>query len=274
MRVSTSRAVFVSLWLLVGIAGGGGTVEARGEADGAAEIRLLCFGPSPYSSRHDSMRAGFGIYLLLQQVIRDENLPLKATIYDAFPSVENADKARALLRDARVLVVGTSTLGQGSPYHVRRFFEQTTGEFLGGASASAWATSGGAFTGGEMVVGDTLRSLMGLGAQAFTLGQKYMVFVTDERLDPPTAGEFAPLDLWFMDQFARYLAVVALAGDDRAKAAALSSRLGVSPAYYQNFPRDVAGLQRRYGALRDRLNAAASPTSEAWRDFLSLLTPY
>ena len=80
MRVSTSRAVFVSLWLLVAIAGGGGTVEARGEADGAPEIRLLCFGPSPYSSRHDSMRAGFGIYLLLQQVIRDENLPLKATI--------------------------------------------------------------------------------------------------------------------------------------------------------------------------------------------------
>jgi len=32
---------------------------------------------------------------------------------------------------------------------------------------------------------------MGLGAQAFTLGQKYMVFVTDERLDPPTAGAFA-----------------------------------------------------------------------------------
>ena len=273
MRVSTSCAVFVSLWLLLGIAGGG-RAEARGEADEAAEIRLLCFGPSPYTSRHDSMRAGFGIYLLLQQVIRDENLPLKATIYDAFPSVENADKARALLRDARVLVVGASTLAQGSPSHVRRFFEQATGEFLGGASASAWATAGGAFTGGEMVVADTLRSLMGLGAQAFTLGQRYMVFVTDERLDPPRAGEFAPLDLWFMDQFARYLAVVALAGDDRAKAAALSARLGVSPAYYENFPRDVAVLQRRYGSLRDRLNAAASPTSEAWRDFLLLLTPY
>src|SRR5215831_6499450 len=109
MRVSTSRAAFVSLWLVMGIVGGG-PAAARGDADGAAEIRLLCFGPSPYTSRHDSMRAGFGIYLLLQQVIRDENLPLRATIYDAFPSVENADKARALLRDARVLVVGTSTL--------------------------------------------------------------------------------------------------------------------------------------------------------------------
>src|SRR5262249_3055206 len=63
MRVSTSRAVFVSLCLVMGIASGGPTA-ARGDAGGAAEIRLLCFGPSPYSSRHDSMRAGFGIYLL------------------------------------------------------------------------------------------------------------------------------------------------------------------------------------------------------------------
>src|SRR5262249_20358390 len=104
MRASTSCAVFVSLWLLLGIAGGGG----RAEADGAAEIRLLCFGPSPYTSRHDSMRAGFGIYLLLQQVIRDENLPLKATIYDAFPSGENAHKPRALLAAPRVAARGTS----------------------------------------------------------------------------------------------------------------------------------------------------------------------
>src|SRR5262245_7643798 len=117
MRVSTSRGVFVSRWLLLGIASGG-PAAARGEANGAAEIRLLCFGPSPYTSRHDSMRAGFGIYLLLQQVIRDENLPLKATIYDAFPSVENAERARALLRDARVLVVGTSTWGQIGRAHV------------------------------------------------------------------------------------------------------------------------------------------------------------
>ena len=113
-----------------------------------------------------------------------------------------------------------------------------------------------------------------VGAQAFTLGQKYMVFITDERIDPPTAGEFALLDLWFMDQFARYIAVVALSGNDRAKSAELSARLGVSQTYYQNFPRDVAALQQRYGALRDRLNAAASPTSEAWRDLTSLLTRY
>jgi len=101
-----------------------------------------------------------------------------------------------------------------------------------------------------------------------------MVFTTDERIDPPTPGEFTLLDLWFMDQFARYISVVALAGNDRAKSAELSARLGVSQTYYQNFPRDVAALQQRYGALRDRLNAAASPTSEAWRDLTSLLSRY
>ena len=161
----------------------------------------------------------------------------------------------------------------GTPYYVRRFLELTMAEYLGGVSATAWATSGGAFTGGEFVIQDTLRSLMGMGAQAFTLGQKYMVFTIDERIDPPTAGEFALLDLWFMDQFARYIAVVALAGNDRAKSAALSARPGVSQTYYQNFPRDVTALAQRYGALRDRLNAA-SPTSDAWRDLTSLLSRY
>jgi hypothetical protein len=132
---------------------------------------------------------------------------------------------------------------------------------------------GGAFTGGEVVIQDTLRSLMGMGAQAFTLGQKYMVFTTDERIDPPTAGEFALLDLWFMDQFARYIAVVALSGNDRAKSAELSARLGsarrTTRTSRATWPRSSSA-----GALRDRLNAAASPTSEAWRDLTSLLTRY
>lgn len=279
MTGSGARAAFVWVWLLLtlGPLAAGGRAEAwllRGEADGTPEVRLLCFGPSPYTSRHDSMRAGFGIYLLLQQVIHDEGLPLRASIYDAFPAVENVDKGRALLRGARVLALGASTWAQGTPWYVRRFLELTYAEYLGGVSATAWATSGGSFTGGEMVVQDTLRSLMGMGAQAFTLAQKYMVFTTDERIDPPTAGEFGLLDLWFMDQFARQLAVVALAGHDRDKAASLSARLGVSHVYYQNFPRDVAALQGRYGALRDRLNAAASPTSQGWRDLTSLLTAY
>ena len=280
MNPSRSRAVAVSL--LVVLVAWPSVARAEmalwrdsGPAETATpEVRLLCFGPSPYTSRNDSMRAGFGIFLLLQQVIGDHGLPFKTAIYDAFAAVENADQGRALLRGASVLVFGASTWAQGSPYYVRRFLELTNAEYLGGVSVTAWATSGGAFTGGEVVIQDTLRSLMGMGAQAFTLGQKYMVFTTDERIDPPTAGEFALLDLWFMDQFARYIAVVALSGNNRAKSAELSARLGVSQTYYQNFPRDVAALQQRYGALRDRLNAAASPTSEAWRDLTSLLTSY
>jgi hypothetical protein len=281
MKLSGSRVLLVCLLLLLVARPAGNGAEAfllRGptgaESTRTPEVRLLCFGPSPYTLRHDSMRAGFGIYLLLQQAIRDHNLALSTSVYDAFPAVENADQGRALLRGAHVLVFGASTLAQGTPYHVRRFLELTYAEYLGGVSVTAWATSGGASTGGEMVIQDTLRSLMGMGAQAFTLGQKYMVFTTDERIDPPTAGEFALLDLWFMDQFARYIAVVALAGHDRAESAALSARLGVSQAYYRNFPRDVAALQQRYGALRHRLNAAASPNSDAWRDLTSLLTKY
>jgi len=281
MKTSRSRAVLVCVLLLLVAIPAAERAEAflqrgptGGETTGTPEIRLLCLGPSPYTSRNDSMRAGFGIYLLLQQVIGDHGLTLRATIYDAFPAVENADQGRSLLRGANVLVLGASTWAQGTPYYVRRFLELTNAEYLGGVSVTAWATSGGASTGGEVVIQDTLRSLMGMGAQAFTLGQKYMVFTTDERIDPPTAGEFTLLDLWFMDQFARYISVVALAGNDRAKSAELSARLGVSQTYYQNFPRDVAALQQRYGALRDRLNAAASPTSEAWRDLTSLLSRY
>lgn len=280
-EASRRRAVTVclSLALLLPVAASG-RAEAlllrglTGSDPGTPEVRLLCFGPSPYTSRHDSMRAGFGIFLLLQQAIRENNLPLTTTIYDAFPAVENADQGRALLRGVSVLVVGASTWAQGTPYYVRRFFELTNPEYLGGVSATAWVTSGGAFTGGEVVVQDTLRTLMGMGAQVFTLGQKFVVFTTDERIDPPTAGEFALLDLWFMDQFARYIAVVALAGNDREKSAALAARLGVSLVYYRNFPRDVAALQERYGALRDRLNAAASPSSDAWRELTALLSTY
>lgn len=45
---------------------------------------------------------------------------------------------------------------------------------------------------------------MGMGADVFTLGQKYMVFTTDERYHVK-AGEFQLFDVWTMDQFARYL---------------------------------------------------------------------
>ena len=71
-----SRAVLVCVLLLLVAIPAAERAEAflqrgptGGETTGTPEIRLLCLGPSPYTSRNDSMRAGFGIYLLLQQVI-------------------------------------------------------------------------------------------------------------------------------------------------------------------------------------------------------------
>jgi hypothetical protein len=120
-------------------------------------------------------------------------------------------------------------------------------------------------------VSGILRSLMGMGAQTFTLGQKYMVFTTDERLDPPVAGAFSTLDLWYMDQFARTIAVIALAGNDRAAAEKLARQLGTSPYYFMtNYPPGEAVL-RRYGPLQQRLNAAADPSSDAYKQLVAKL---
>ena len=46
----------------------------------------------------------------------------------------------------------------------------------------------------QVVIADTLRTLMGMGAQVFSLGQKSMVFPTGERFEPRTEGEFTILD--------------------------------------------------------------------------------
>jgi hypothetical protein len=246
-------------------------VEADGEAP--VEVRLISLAPSPYTNRHDALRAGFGIFLSLRQIADTHRLPLRISYYDGSEFVDDAAAIGAVLQGARVLVIGGSTWSQGPTYHVRRFFEKAGAQPLSGVSATAWATAGGAHTGGEEVVATTLRSLMGMGAQTFTLGQKYMVFTTDERLDPPTPGAFGLLDLWYMNQFARTIAVVALAGNDPRKAGALSRQLGVTPYYFMNgFPPDQATLAT-YRALQERLNAAADPQSDAYRELRSLLSP-
>ena len=237
------------------------------------EVRFVCFAPSPYTSRHDAMRAGYGILLSLERVTKERKLTLRATFYDGTAAVENATKGRALLRGARVLVIGGSTWAQGSSYYLRRFFELTNNESLLGASATAWATSGGAFTGGEVVVQDTLRTLMSMGAEVFTLGQKLMVFDTDERLAPPE-HDFTLLDCWFMEQFARAIALAALREPSRSKTAELAARLGVTHEYWRNLPRSEKELEPLYGSLRDRLNAAGNPKSAAWRELESRLEVY
>jgi hypothetical protein len=235
------------------------------------EVRFLNFAPSPYTGRHDAFRAGCGILLSLQRLAREHKLPLRATFYDGVPVLENPEKAKALVHGAQVLVLGASTWAQGSATYPRRFFELVDAEDLTGVSATAWATSGGLHTGGEMVIADTLRTLMGMGAQVFSLGQKSMIFTTGERLEPRVEGDFTILDCWFMEQFAKNIALVALAGNDRAKAAALEKQLDFTPLYWTRFPQDEASIAPRFRELRDRLNAAANAQSEAYRKLRAVL---
>jgi hypothetical protein len=240
-------------------------------AQAKPEVRFLNLAPSPYTQRHDAFRAGCGILLSLERLVREHKLPLQATLYDGVPALENPEKAKALVRGAQVLVVGGSAWAQGSAYYLRRFFELVDAEDLAGVSATAWATAGGIHTGGETVIADTLRTLMGMGAQVFSLGQKSMVFPTGERFEPRAEGAFTVLDCWFMEQFAKNIALVALAGNDRSKAAALEKQLDFTPLYWTSFPKDEASLVPRFGELRDRLNAAANAKSEAYRNLRGLV---
>jgi 4-amino-4-deoxy-L-arabinose transferase-like glycosyltransferase len=239
-------------------------------AQAAPEVRFLCFAPSPYTKRHDALRAGLGIYLSLERLVGEHQLPLSATFWDGIPALEDGGKARTLLKGARVLVVGSSTWAQGSSYYIRRYFELANNESLLGTSATAWATAGGSATGGELVVEDTLRTLMGMGAQTFSLGQKYMVFTTGERFSP-REGDFTTLDLWYMDQFARFIALAALGGAGRAEAEALAAKFDLHHEYWRRFPKNEAAIAGRYRALRERLNAAADAGSAEFRELYKLV---
>jgi hypothetical protein len=241
-------------------------------AEDAPEVRFLNLAPSPYTHRHDAFRAGCGILLSLERLAREHHLPLRVTFHDAVPALEKPDQAKSLVHGARVLVVGGSTWAQGSAYYLRRFFELVDAEDLAGMSATAWTTSGGAHTGGEVVVADTLRTLMGMGAQVFSLGQKSMVFPTGERFDPRQEGDFTILDCWFMEQFAKNIALVALAGSDQQKALQLEKQLDFTPIYWNHFPKDEASIAPRFRELRDRLNQAADEKSEQYRKLRALVS--
>jgi len=115
------------------------------------EVRFISVAPSPYSHRHDSMRAGFGIFLSLQRIIAEEKLPIRVTYYDGAAVYDSSDQVRKLVRGADVLIIGGSTWAQGSALYLRRFMEYADAEPLYGVQASAWATAGGTHTGGELV---------------------------------------------------------------------------------------------------------------------------
>jgi hypothetical protein len=222
------------------------------------EVRFVFAAPSPYTGRFDATRAGLGIALELHRVAREQLLPVRISLVALPYEVESAE-AKALFEPGpRVLVVGGSTWSQGSAAPLRRLFELGGGASLQGVRATAFATAGGAHTGGEMVVLDSLRSLMGQGALAFTSGQRLMVFSTDERLDHPP-GQFTPLDCWAMGQYARELLLQAYASSDPVETKALASRLGVDLAYFRRFPRALSSLDPESISVCARINPLAAP---------------
>lgn len=226
------------------------------------EVRFLTFAPSTYTKRFDSVRAGLGIALQLGRLAEEHRMPVKIGFINGVPALRNEGEARALLRGAPVIVVGGSTWSQGSSAPLRKFFEMTGSESLWGVSASVWATSGGSHTGGEMVVLDSMRSLMGMGAQTFTLGQKLMVFTIDERIGVP-AGEFTLLDCWYMEQFAKTLLLAAHAKGDPLKAKDLAQKLKLTHAYYFGLPKTNEELVPRHEEIRGWINTAADKKSGA-----------
>jgi hypothetical protein len=259
------------LSMLAGL--GGGRLGAQEQAAAVspasaggrvAEVRFLNLAPSIYTHRYDSLRAGLGIALELHALIEEQHLPIKITFRDAVSALDQPEAAKALLHGADVLVLGGETWSQGSTRFERQFFEETGSEALWGVRATAYTSAGGNHTGGEMVIGDTLRSLMGMGASVFSLGQKYMVFTTDERTDDTAPGHFELIDVWFMEQFAKAIALEAVAANDAQSAAALAARLHLSHAYYRDFPKEDAALRERLGGVLDLLNAAAKMDAGAY----------
>ena len=227
----------------------------------APEVRFVFAAPSPYTGRFDATRAGLGIALELQRMAREQQLPVRISLM-ALPSQAVRAEVRSLLEPGpRVLVVGGSTWSQGSAAPLRRLFELGGDVSLQGVRATAFATAGGAHTGGEMVVFDSLRSLMGQGALGFTAGQRLMVFSTDERLEQQP-GQFTHLDCWAMGQYARELLLQAHASPDPVQTVALAGRLGVDLTYYRRFPRQPSDLGSQARSVCARINplaAAARP---------------
>lgn len=234
------------------------------------EVRFVFAATSPYTGRFDATRAGLGIALELQRLAREQQLPVRISLM-ALPSQAGRAEVRALLEPGpRVLVVGGSTWSQGSATPLRRLFELGGDVPLQGVRATAFATAGGAHTGGEMVVLDSLRSLMGQGALGFTAGQRLMVFSTDERLGQQP-GQFTPLDCWAMGYYARELLLQAHASPDPAQTAALAGRLGVDLTYFRRFPRQLSDLGPQPRSVCARINPLADAARPGLADVAATL---
>lgn len=229
------------------------------------EVRLVCLAPSPYTKRQDALRAGYGLTLLVRAHLKKLGLPTAVTLYDGAKRLTSASAAKALFSPLpKVMLVGSSTWSQGSNRFLREFFELTGDVSMLGVKASSWVTSGGAHTGGEMVAMDTQRSLQGLGAAVFTLGQKQMVLTTDE-FEDRKAGEFSLLDVWFLDQFARMIALQTL---DPAAIPKASETLEFNIRYYSGFPKKSGFESEEIRRMQNVLASLTTRGSAAREDFL------
>ncbi|MBY0506944.1 MAG: hypothetical protein K2X03_23710 [Bryobacteraceae bacterium] len=235
--------------------------EAPARSD---EVRLLCFAPSPYTKRMDALRAGYGLTLLVRGHLRKLGLSTTVTLYDGAKRLTPAAAKTLLTPLPKVLLVGSSTWSQGSNRFVREFFEVAGDASLLGVKASTWGTSGGAHTGGEMVAMDTQRSLQGLGASVFTLGQKQMVLTTDE-FEDRKAGEFSLLDVWFLDQFARMVTLQTLEPAAIPKAAAA---LDFNIRYYAGFPKKSGFESEEIQRMQKMLATLVTRGSATREEFL------
>lgn len=215
-------------------------------------IRLLHFSPSTATQRHDSHRAALGIGWFIHETLREHRLPHRWEMVWALPAITSKEQVHALLGGADLLVVGTPTYGQGSPWFVRKFFELTTGTAVWARPATAFATAGGQHTGGETAVADTLRSLQGIGVATFSFAQKTLVFGTNQKF--ARDGEFDLIDVWFMQQFARTIVLHLIARDQPDATDAWAERLGLDTGYYTQFPTATA-LEQAIGNVRGWLNA-------------------
>jgi NAD(P)H-dependent FMN reductase len=223
--------------------------------------RVLHFSPGTATDRHDSHRAALGFLHCLRTAGAGPIPDPRFELVWALPAIDDASKVHGLLTGADLIVVATPVHGQGSPWFLRKFLEQTRGLQLWGTLATAFATSGGQHTGGEMALLDTFRSLQGCGACTFTFAQKLTVIGLQQRSRPD--GEFDPIDVWFLRQLARTCLVQLAATRQREEGPRQARRLGVDTAYYLDFP-DPATLEREVGRLCGWMNEPLRDASRAY----------
>lgn len=209
-------------------------------------VRVLHFSPGTATDRHDSHRAALGFVHCFRTA---DPRPFPGAVCElvwALPSIDRASKVQALLSGADVVVVATPVHGQGSPWFLRKFLEQTRGLGLWGTLGTGFATAGGQHTGGEMALLDTFRSLQGCGACTFTFAQKLTVIGMQQR--PRPDGEFDLIDAWFLRQLARTCLVQLAARNDRTDGARWARQMGVRSDYYLDFP-DATRLEDEVGEV-------------------------